>query len=541
MNEEDDRLGWWTAAVVAIGCVWAAAVRPPFPVDETRYLAVAWEMAWRGVWGVPLLEGEPYVQKPPLLFWLWRLGWMVGGVSEWWPRVVAGGFALATLGVVASLARTLGVRAGLAVAAVASGAAWAGWSTTLYFDGPLVFFTTLAVLGVVRLAAGEREGGWWLAVGVGLGGLMKGPLVAVPLVGLVGLLRWWAPGRGWRTVATVVGWGAAGSVLPLTWLGWVAWSEGREVAWAVVVAQGLGRLGEEADHAAPWWWYVPVAAAVVWPAGWVGIRALRELFRREGVGKSGEGIAVGRWLVAGTLPALVLLSWVSGKRAQYLLPLWPLVAVGIAAGWERVRAAERVRRWEAAAIAAPLGVGGAILMGTAAAAELGEEVAWWSPRWGVVGAGLVGLGVTGFWGWHRWGRMEVGVGVSWATVGWLSWGAVWASMGAFDARVLGNQVAAWQAEGRAVAWVGGRHHGAWNFAGRLREPLYRLETHEVPAWQSRFREGVVLRLVKRRSEISGECVRWRSDWVCWGKGKGDRDGNGTETVGTDRYRGGNER
>ncbi|HBT43825.1 MAG TPA: glycosyltransferase, partial [Rhodospirillaceae bacterium] len=34
--------------------------RPLLPVDETRYLAVAWEMWQRGDFLVPYLNGEPY-------------------------------------------------------------------------------------------------------------------------------------------------------------------------------------------------------------------------------------------------------------------------------------------------------------------------------------------------------------------------------------------------------------------------------------------------------------------------------------------------
>ena len=56
--------------------------RPLLPVDETRYLTVAWEMREGGHWLVPRLNGEIYPHKPPLLFWLINLVWWVTGVSE---------------------------------------------------------------------------------------------------------------------------------------------------------------------------------------------------------------------------------------------------------------------------------------------------------------------------------------------------------------------------------------------------------------------------------------------------------------------------
>src|SRR6218665_1598985 len=62
---------WWalaTTGTLGLGLL-ALCVRGPLPVDETRYLAVAWEMWDRGSFLLPLLNGEPYAHKPPLLFW----------------------------------------------------------------------------------------------------------------------------------------------------------------------------------------------------------------------------------------------------------------------------------------------------------------------------------------------------------------------------------------------------------------------------------------------------------------------------------------
>src|SRR5579883_1503643 len=91
------------AILVAAGL----ALRPTLPVDETRYLAVAWEMWTGGNYLVPHLNGIPYHHKPPLLFWLITLGWHVFGVSETWGRLVAPLFALGCLLLSARLAQCL--------------------------------------------------------------------------------------------------------------------------------------------------------------------------------------------------------------------------------------------------------------------------------------------------------------------------------------------------------------------------------------------------------------------------------------------------
>ncbi len=78
------------AAFIAIVLV-LLSLRPLLPIDETRYLSVAWEMWLGGSKSVPHLNGEIYTHKPPLLFWLINLVWQITGVSELAARLVAPG------------------------------------------------------------------------------------------------------------------------------------------------------------------------------------------------------------------------------------------------------------------------------------------------------------------------------------------------------------------------------------------------------------------------------------------------------------------
>ena len=68
-------------ALFALSALTLILLRPATPVDETRYLAVAWEMVTRGEHLVPHLNGAVYGHKPPLLFWLMDAVWAVTGVS----------------------------------------------------------------------------------------------------------------------------------------------------------------------------------------------------------------------------------------------------------------------------------------------------------------------------------------------------------------------------------------------------------------------------------------------------------------------------
>ena len=56
--------------------------------DEGRYAQIPREMLARGDWVVPHLQGQPYLDKPPLLYWLVMLSYSVFGVSEAAARLV---------------------------------------------------------------------------------------------------------------------------------------------------------------------------------------------------------------------------------------------------------------------------------------------------------------------------------------------------------------------------------------------------------------------------------------------------------------------
>src|SRR5678816_2417433 len=81
-----ERHGWMLACLIPV--MSALLVRGPMPIDETRYLSVAWEMWLRGDFVLPALNGVPYTHKPPMLFWLIQLGWGLFGVNAWWPRLL---------------------------------------------------------------------------------------------------------------------------------------------------------------------------------------------------------------------------------------------------------------------------------------------------------------------------------------------------------------------------------------------------------------------------------------------------------------------
>ena len=194
-------LGLWLLLVIA-----TVGSRPYLPIDETRYLAVAWEMWLRGDFLVPWLNGEPYHHKPPLLFWLIQSGWYLFGVNDWWPQLVSPLAGLANLFLTAALARHLlpaePLAAALAPFIVLGSLWWTFFSTLLMFDMLVTFFTLASLFSLLRLSQNGKPSAWiYLTLALGLGGLSKGPVILLHVLPVALLAPWWSERRlvSWQT------------------------------------------------------------------------------------------------------------------------------------------------------------------------------------------------------------------------------------------------------------------------------------------------------------------------------------------------------
>ena len=60
---------------------------PLFGSDEPRYARVAEEMYERGDFVTPSLDGRPWLEKPPLLYWMEVVSFSMFGSGEWQARL----------------------------------------------------------------------------------------------------------------------------------------------------------------------------------------------------------------------------------------------------------------------------------------------------------------------------------------------------------------------------------------------------------------------------------------------------------------------
>ncbi|MBS1214157.1 MAG: putative glycosyltransferase [Proteobacteria bacterium] len=308
------------ALMLAVLTAAALTTRPLLPIDETRYVGVAWEMWHGGDYLVMFKNGEPYSHKPPMLFWLCNLGWAVFGVSEWWPRLVSPLFSIGGLWLTGSIAGRLwpddeNARRN-ALWILASSLMWMVFSTTVMFDVMLAFFVLLGVRGLLVSADGRAGRGFLLyGLAVGLGVLGKGPVVLLHLLPMALAVPWWRPGINWRRWYCGVALAVMGGAL-------------MALAWAVPAAI---RGGEEYRNAIFWGsaisgkqlhYLVPLFPAFALMAG----RALSQTER------STIWVPVLLFCVLGAAMVYFSLAGLPGKaRSWEGVPSWPGVVLMVTA------------------------------------------------------------------------------------------------------------------------------------------------------------------------------------------------------------------
>lgn len=302
-------------------------VRPPIPIDETRYLSVAWEMWLRGDFWVPYLNGQTYSHKPPLLFWLFQGGWGLFGVNEWWPRLVGPLCALTNLLLTRKLAEKLWpaepVVARLAPWILIATLLWTLFASSAMFDILLTGMVLLGMNGLCDLAWGNaRKGGILLALSIGLGLLAKGPVVFLHLAPTAVLWCYWSLGQNKVIRPSSMLYPAlAGVGIALAWAIPAALFGGEQYAKEILWYQTADRTVASQIHARPFYWYslfLPLILFpwVFWPRVWKGVRLSHF---------SGDGGM--RFCLVWLLSTFLIFSILPSKQIHYLIPMLPAFAL----------------------------------------------------------------------------------------------------------------------------------------------------------------------------------------------------------------------
>ena len=507
------------------------ATRGYFPIDETRYVSVAWEMWLRGDYLVPHLNGETYSHKPPLMFWLFQAGWWLFGVNEWWPRLVPELCALANLFLTLSLARrlwpTLRDSAMLAPQILVGCILWTAFNTVTMFDMLVVTCTLLGMTGTLMAATGRARGWLVLGVAIGLGILAKGPVILLHTLPAALLAPLWLdrvsmrsdsidttgstrsnstesiesdPIEHWpRWYLSVLGAVLLGAAIGLSWALPAASVGGHDYARAIFWGQTVDRVGGElAPHRRYFWWYLPMMFVIlfpwsVWATLWRGMAQMKR-----------DGLDTGaRFCLSWSVPVFIAFSLIKGKQAQYLLPLFPALALLAARALQTVNAIQTRRDVQIPAVLLIIGGIGLGILHTIA--HRFDESAWLeqlSPLWGIA---FGGLGVALLIRPHRRiaGTVLSLLLCSVAMLVIAHFAIVRVAMPAYDLRPMSQAIARAQQAGLAIAHVG-KYSGQFQFLGRLTQPLAVITPDEVESWAKSHPNGrIVVYYRKWHAEDAG--------------------------------------
>jgi len=188
-NDKSIRIIFLFIAVIGIWSYFAG-----LPIDVTRdagkYATVAKETFQNGNYINLTVHGDPYDQKPPMMFWLGALGFAVGGISNFWFKIpflllVFAGFYWAF-----QLGKSLyNTRVGVLTATfLAFSTIYSLYSMDIHADTPLQAFVTLALWQLWEFIKTRKNKHWILGfTAIGLAMLSKGPIgAAIPAFAVIG-------------------------------------------------------------------------------------------------------------------------------------------------------------------------------------------------------------------------------------------------------------------------------------------------------------------------------------------------------------------
>ena len=319
-------LGWWITGL--------------FDLDEGFYAAVVGGMNRRGEWVTPFYNGQPWFEKPILLYWMAKpclaiFGDMIG------PRLPSVLSAIGCYVLVARYARRwLSENAATySVIVLSSSLLFVAIGRMMMTDMPLVLTFSAAMLTFWESLTGNRKMRLATAALLGLAVLAKGPVALILFVLIAGWTFWKEPElrpafRGQWLLGTVILVG----VIAL-WYVPAYLANGQLFVQKFLIEQNVGRFtGGDKAHTIKAAWaypiYIPILLLGMTPWLYYLVRNGRwsQIADSQSHNASSQFL---RYLSAWTLVVLLFFSISSAKLPHYVLPACVPLAMLVPAAIDR--------------------------------------------------------------------------------------------------------------------------------------------------------------------------------------------------------------
>ncbi|KIF60458.1 lipid IV(A) 4-amino-4-deoxy-L-arabinosyltransferase [Pseudomonas fluorescens] len=293
--------------------------------DETRYAQISQEMLLSGNWVSPHFMNLRYFEKPAAGYWMIALGQAVFGQNLFGVRFASAlstGLSVLLCFLIARRLWNEPRKSFVCALLYMSFVIVAGQAGYANLDPQFTFWVNLSLVALWfaldSRANGQRLAGWAvLGLACGMGFMTKGFLAW--LLPVLIALPWMLWQKRWKELLLYGP--VAIAVAIIVSLPWVLAVHGQEPDyWRFFFwHEHIRRFaGDDAQHDAPWWFYLPLLVAFSLP--WVGMLpvALKQAWQT----RRDTGIAfLGLWL----LMPLLFFSLSNGKLPTYILPcLLPL-------------------------------------------------------------------------------------------------------------------------------------------------------------------------------------------------------------------------
>lgn len=332
---------WLAAMAVFAAVVFLTGLnaRNLWGADEPRIAGIATEIAVYNNWVQPRLNGEPFLETPPLFFWLDAVSIKIFGQTNFAAKFPAALAAVAGVIAVFLLVRNMGYSGFTALICgglLATSAQYWNNGRKCMTDILLCAFIILAMMAFQRLTEAEgfrKQKKWFLLFTLFLGGAM----LSKSLIGLAipasALFCWLLIDNLYiRKKFTLSSWGylfagAALAIVPIgLWLWLLYCSHGYNAVYTVVWTNNFGRfMGSHAEHVEPFYYYLKKLPEQLQP--WTILLPFALIYHAVQVKTTRNRNSL--FMLCWLLIPFILLSIAAGKRQVYVLPLYAAEAMMI--------------------------------------------------------------------------------------------------------------------------------------------------------------------------------------------------------------------